>query len=60
MAISPLDNGVIIKQYLTGGTEPELASGAKGTIYVSVPSFYDDDADNTYYFQKFVPDRGKP
>lgn len=53
-----LANGTIIKLFFTGGTTPEIAPGTKGTIYVSVPSYNNDDADNTYYFQKFVPDGG--
>jgi hypothetical protein len=51
-----LDDGTFIKLFFTGGTRPEIPVGASGVIYVSVPSFEDDDADNTYYFQKFVPD----
>ena len=52
-----LDDGTFVKLYFTGGTHPSLPEGASGTIYVSVPSYDHDDADNTYYFQKLVPDK---
>lgn len=52
-----LDDGTQIKLFFTGGTSPTFERGLVGTIYVSVPSYDGHDADNTYYFQKFVPDR---
>ena len=50
-----LDDGTVIKLFFTGVTGPRNLRAA-GTLYVSVPSFDDEDDDNTYYFQKFVPD----
>jgi hypothetical protein len=54
-----LDDGDIIHLYFTGGSKPwHLVEGITGVLYVSVPSYYAGmrDDDNTYYFQKFVPD----
>ena len=51
------DDGVIVKLFLTGGSDPEsLHDGMRGTIEVSVPSFDDDDDDGTYYFRSWTPD----
>jgi hypothetical protein len=53
-----LDDGTRITLFWTGGTDPHLRGGEHGIIYASVPSFETNDDDNTYYFQKFVQDRG--
>ena len=53
-----LDDGTLVKLFITGGSLPTLTKGARGLLYVSVPS-YKDDCDNTYYFQKFIPDKGE-
>jgi hypothetical protein len=51
------DDGTIIRIFFTGGTQPYLEAPCSGELYASVPSYEDNDADGTYYFIKFVPDK---
>jgi hypothetical protein len=52
-----LDDGTAVHLFFGGGSGPWTLPSMPGTLYVEVPSFEHDDEDNSYNFEKFVPDR---